>query len=168
MNREELRDQLLAPVFQWTRLGRQTNRLMTGSSAVISYRTRRLLRAGAFSRQADWDEVARMTREKVEIPLQAATAMAAMVAMLPVVKQFWTHTGQSMLACSSDSMSLLGSRGPEEFRERQADLCATLINASVGWFRVFGSLAEVASQGVAPAASPGAGQRRATRKALIC
>jgi hypothetical protein len=148
MNREELRDQLLVPVLQWTRLGRQSNRLMTGSSAVISYRTRRLLRAGAFSRQADWDEVARMTREKVEVPLQAATAMG--VAMLPVVKQFWTHSGQSMLACSSDTLSLLGSRGPDEFHARQADLCATLINAGVGWFRLFGSLAEVASQGVAP------------------
>ncbi|EXI82474.1 MAG: hypothetical protein AW10_00582 [Candidatus Accumulibacter appositus] len=148
MNREELREQLLAPVLQWTRLGRQTSRLMTASNAVISYRSRRLLRAGAISRQADWDEVALMTREKVEVPLEAASAVA--VAMLPAAKQFWTHAGLSMLACSSDSMSLLGSRNAEEFRERQAELCATLINVGVGWWRAFGGLAEIGSQGMAP------------------
>jgi len=148
MNREELRDQLLAPVLQWTRLGRQTSRLMTASAAVISYRSRRLLRAGALSRQADWAEVAQMAREKVEVPLESATAMAA--AMLPAMYQFWTHAGQSMLACTNDSVALASSRDSEDFRERQAELRTTLINASVGWFRIFGTVAEVASRGMTP------------------
>ncbi|WP_291986831.1 hypothetical protein [Candidatus Accumulibacter sp. ACC007] len=148
MNREELRDQLLAPVLQWTRLGRQTSRLMTASTAVISYRSRRLLRAGALTRRADWAEAALMTREKVEVPLESATAMAA--AMLPAMQQFWTHAGQSMLACTSDSLSLVCSRNSEQFRERQAELGTTLINVTVGWFRLLGSVADVASQGVAP------------------
>ena len=148
MTREELRDQLFAPVLQWTRLGRQSSRLMTASTAVLSYRSRRLLRAGAISRQADWDEVALMTREKVEVPIEAATAMA--VAAVPAVRQFWTHAGLSMLACTSDTLSLAGSRSADDFRERRVALCTTLINASVGWFRLFGTVAEIAGQGVSP------------------
>ena len=51
MNREELRDQLMAPVLQWTALGRQSSELMTGSLAVIHQRSNRLLR-GATLREA--------------------------------------------------------------------------------------------------------------------
>ena len=148
MNREELRDQLLAPVLQWTRLGRQSSRLMTSSGAVISYRSRRLLRSSALSRQADWAELSLMAREKVELPLESATVMAA--AMVPAAHQFWTHAGQSMLALTSDSMSLACSRNAEDFRQRQAALTTTLINASVGWFRLFGTTAEIAGLGLAP------------------
>lgn len=148
MTREELRDQLLASVLQWTRLGRQSSRLMTATTAVVSYRSRRLLRTGAMSRQADWDEVALMAREKVEVPLESATAMVS--AMVPAAHQFWTHAGQSMMACTSDTLALASSRSAEDFRERQAALCATWANASVGWFRLFGTVAEIAGQGVSP------------------
>ena len=148
MNREELRDQLLAPVLQWTRLGRQSSRLMTGSGAVISYRSWRLLRTSPLSRQADWAELGLMASEKVEVPLESATVMAA--AMLPAAQQLWTHAGQSMLALTSDSMALACSRSAEDFSQRQAALTATLINASVGWFRLFGSAAEIAGLGLAP------------------
>ena len=148
MNREELRDQLLAPVLQWTRLGRQSSRLMTGSGAVISYRSRRLLRSSALSRQADWAELSLIAREKVELPLESAAVMAA--AMVPAARHFWTHAGQSMLALTSDSMSLACSRNAEDFRQRQAALTTTLINASVGWFRLFGTTAEIAGLGLAP------------------
>lgn len=148
MNREELRDHLLAPVLQWTQLGRQTSVLMTASGAVINARGRHLLRAGVFGHPADADEIARMAREKIDVPLESATAMAA--AMVPAVSQFWTHAGVSMLAWVTDSVSLATSRTPEEFCERQEALRQTMINAGVGWFRVLGTAAEVVGQGVAP------------------
>ena len=148
MNREELRDQLLAPVLKWTRLGRQTNQLMTASSAVISYRSRRLMRALVRPRQADWTELTLMTREKMEVPLESAAVMVSVMA--PAAQRCWTHAGQSMLACTSDTLSLAGSRSPAEFSERQAALSTTLINATVGWLQLWGTAAEIAGQGLTP------------------
>ena len=49
MTQEELRDQLLSPVLQWTRLGRQSSELIVGSLEVISERSNGLLR-GAMRR----------------------------------------------------------------------------------------------------------------------
>lgn len=148
MNREELRDQLLAPVLQCTRLGRQTNQLMVASNEVISQRSSRLLRAGPTTGQAVCAEVALMVQEKVEVPLESAIAMAS--AMIPAAQRFWTHAAESTLACGSDSVSLLGSRSADDFRARQGALATTLINATLGWFQLWGVAADVASQGLQP------------------
>jgi len=148
MNREHLRDQLLGPVLQCTRLGRQTSQLLTVSSEVVNQRTRRLLRAGPIPGEAEWAEVALMAREKVEVPLESVTAMAA--AMVPAALRFWTHATQSMLALGSDSLSLASSGSADDFRVRQAALGTTLLNAAVGWFQLYGVAADVAGEGLKP------------------
>ncbi|WP_300321046.1 hypothetical protein [Accumulibacter sp.] len=148
MNREELRDQLLEPVLQCTRLGRQASQLMVAASEVIDHRSRQLRRAGPIPGEAVWSEVALMTREKIDVPLESATAMAT--AMVPAVQRFWTHAAESMCALGSDSLSLASSPDAEQFRIRQAALTTTIINAAVGWFQLWGVAADIASQGLKP------------------
>ena len=63
MNREEVRDQLLAPVLQWTRLGRQFNQGMLASMEVITQRSYGLLRGHTSGDGHDWEEMALMTRD---------------------------------------------------------------------------------------------------------
>jgi hypothetical protein len=148
MNREQVRDQLLAPVLKWTRLGRQTSRLMVASMAVISHRRRRLMRAGQISGASEWTELALMTHEKIQTPLESAVAMTA--AIQTEAQQFLTQGGTTALTVVGGAMALASSRNADEFRARQVALGEALIGAAVSWFQLYGSVAEIAAQSLQP------------------
>lgn len=148
MNREQIRDHLLAPVLKWTLLGRQTNRLMMASMTVISHRRRRLLRAGPIPGASDWAELALMTHEKLQIPIESAVAMTS--AIQNEARQFLTQGSEVALTVVGGAMALATSRSVDEFRARQVALGEALIGAAVSWFELYGSVAEVAVQGLRP------------------
>ena len=148
MNREEVRDPVLAPVLQWTRLGRQFNQGMLASMEVITQRSYGLLRGHTSGDGHDWEEMALMTREKVAVPLEGLAAMAS--ALPGEVASFWTRTGEAMAACAGSAMSLAASRSVEDLRERQADLGEALVGSALAWYALFGSAATLTDAALAP------------------
>ncbi|MEF8748886.1 MAG: hypothetical protein V5B31_13875 [Candidatus Accumulibacter propinquus] len=148
MNREELRDQLMAPVLQWTALGRQSSELMTGSLAVIHQRSNRLLRGATLREAHDWAEMGAMTHEKVTVPLESAVAMAT--ALQNEAQQFVTQTTEASLAVAGSAMALFGSRSADEFGARQLALGQALANVALCWYQLYGRAAAVAEQGMRP------------------
>ncbi len=148
MHREELRDQLLAPILQWIRLGRQTSQLMVASLEVIGERSNGLLRGATLRDSHDWNEMGLMTREKVEIPLEAVGAMAS--ALQSEVQQFLTQISEATLAVASSSLTLASSRNPEDFSARQAALCSSLLSVALSWYQLSGRTAAVAEQSLRP------------------
>jgi hypothetical protein len=148
MKREQVRDQLLAPVLQWTRLGRQANKLMVGSMEVISYRSSRLFRGATLREQHDWPEMGLMAKEKIAVPIEAAVAMTS--ALQSETQQFVSEIGQATLTVAGSMMALATSRSTEEFGARQLALGEAMIGAALSWYQVFGRAAEVAEQGLRP------------------
>ncbi len=148
MHREELRDQLLSPVLQWIRLGRQTSELMVASMAVISERSNGLLRGATLRDSHDWNEMGRMTREKVTVPLASAVAMTS--ALQGELQQFLTQISEATLAVASSAMTLTSSRSAEDLSARQAALGSSLLDVALIWYQLSGRAAEVAEQGLRP------------------
>lgn len=148
MNREEVRDQLLAPVLQWTRLGRQFNQGMLASMEVITQRSYGLLRGHTSADGHDWEEMALMTREKVAVPLEG---LAAMMTTLPgEVARFWTRTGEAMAACAGSAMSLAASRSAEDLRARRTQFGEALVGSALAWYQLFGSAATLTDAALTP------------------
>ncbi len=141
MNREEVRDQMLAPVLQWVRVGRQTSRLMVGSMEVVGQRSHRLLRGAMLRERHDWSEMGAMTREKVAVPLESAAAVAS--AMQSEAQQFLTRSSEALLAVA-------GSRSADEFMTRQAAFGEALLGAALNWYQLWGRTAAVVEQGLRP------------------
>ncbi|MBL8396124.1 MAG: hypothetical protein JNK99_15495 [Candidatus Accumulibacter sp.] len=148
MNREEVRDQLLAPVLQWIRVGRQTNRLMIRSMEVIGQRSNRLLRGTTLREKHDWGEMGAMTREKVAVPLEAVVAMSS--AMQSEAQQFLAEGSQATLAVVGSAADLAASRSTDEFRTRQAALGEAMLGVALCWYQLWGRTAEVVGQGLRP------------------
>lgn len=148
MNREEVRDQLLAPVLQWTKLGRQINQAVLDSAEVVAQRSSGLLRGNKDGSGRDWKEVARMTREKVAVPLEG---IGAMVKALPgETTRFWVRTGEVVAASASSVVSLAGSRSVEDLRTRGARFGETLVDSALVWYQLFGSAATLTAAAVSP------------------
>lgn len=141
MNREEVRDQLLAPVLQWIRVGRQSSRLLVGSMEVVGERSQQLLRGATLRQRHDWQEMGVMTREKVAVPLEAAVAMAS--AMQSEAQDFVAEAGEKAIA-------LAGSRSGEDFSARQAAFGEALLASALCWYQLWGRAAEVVEQGMRP------------------
>jgi len=149
MNREELRDQLLWPVLQWIRLGRQTSELMTRSLEVIGERSNSLLRGATLREPHDWAEMGLMTSEKVTISLEALAAMTS--ALQSEMQRFLTQTSEATLAVASSALTLAtSSRGAEDFSARQAALRTSLLSVAMSWYQLSGRAAEVAEQSLRP------------------
>ncbi|MBP6708685.1 MAG: hypothetical protein KA223_05955 [Candidatus Accumulibacter sp.] len=148
MNREEVRDQMLAPVLQWVRVGRQTSRLMVGSMEVVGQRSHRLLRGAMLRERHDWSEMGAMTREKVAVPLESAAAVAS--AMQSEAQQFLTRSSEALLAVAGSAAVLAGSRSADEFMTRQAAFGEALLGAALNWYQLWGRTAAVVEQGLRP------------------
>lgn len=148
MKREELRDDLLVPVYRWTSLGRQSNKLMVAAGEVIHLRYRRLLWTDARSDVFDWTEVAQMTKEKVVVPMESAVAMSR--ALTAQTAAFVAQTGGALLACASAATSLVRSDSRQEVAEHTRSLSRALSAIGVTLWQSSGCLAEVASAGLAP------------------
>lgn len=148
MNREELRDQLLSPVLQWIRLGRQSSELMVRSMEVISERSNGLVRGVTLRDSHDWAEMGLMTREKVTVPLESAAAMTS--ALQSQAQRFLTQISEATLAVVSSTMTLASSRSSEDFSARQTALCSSLLGVALSWYQLSGRAAEVAEQGLRP------------------
>ncbi len=148
MNREELRDQLFAPVLQWTRLGRQVNALMIGSMEVIWLRSNGLLRSWPIPDEQQWAEVLAMTKEKIEVPIEALGA--TVVALHGETQQFLAQTRETSGALVSGALSLATGRGSGESETLPAALGDPLINLALGWYQLWGRAAEVTEQGLRP------------------
>ena len=148
MTREDLRDELLAPFLQWTRLGRQMNQMMLASIEVITQRSYGLLRGHTAAEGHDWADMGLMTSEKVSVPIESLVAMAT--AMPAEVWKFWTRSGEAMSACASGALSLASSRSADELRERQAQFGQALLGSALVCYQLAGSAATVADAGLAP------------------
>ncbi|MCM8594984.1 hypothetical protein [Accumulibacter sp.] len=148
MNREELRDQLLAPVLAWTRLGRQTSALIVASMEVIGSRSSTLIRANTLRGSHDWPEMCTMTSEKLTVPLQAMLAMAS--AMQTETRQFLAEAGEAAAALASGAVGMTASGGAGEERGAPADLGHLLISSALVWYQLWGRAAEVLEQGLQP------------------
>ncbi|HNI00353.1 MAG TPA: hypothetical protein PK958_15465 [Rhodocyclaceae bacterium] len=147
LNREQLRDRLLAPVYQWTRLGRQSSKLMVAASDVVSLRYRRLLRSNPVA-AAYWAEVAQMNLEKVSVPIECAAAMAS---TLPVqTARFAAQTGEALLGCVRAASALVGTRSHEEIIVQTLGLVDAVGDLVTSFWQLAAYPAEVASAGVAP------------------
>ena len=148
MNREEVRDQLLAPVLQWSRLGRQLNQGMLASVEVVTHRSYGLLRGHTAAEGHDWEEMALMSREKITVPLEG---LAAMATLLPTeVAKFWMRTGEAMLACTGSAMSLAASRSADDFKARQAQFGEALVGSALAWYQVFAGAAKLTDAALSP------------------
>jgi hypothetical protein len=148
MNPEELRDQLLAPLLQWTRLGRQSSELMTGSLAVIWERSNDLRRGVMLQQQHDWNEMGLMTKEKVTVPIEAVVAMGQ--AMHAEALQFVPASGQAALAVAGSAAALASSRSGAAFCAGQAALYRSLLDSAIHWYQLWGRAATVAEAGLRP------------------
>ncbi len=148
MNREEFRDQLLAPVYQWTSLGRQSSKLMVAAGEVVSLRYRRLLWRSPHAETYDWAELAQMTKEKVIVPMECAAAMGSVLPVLTA--NFVVQTGGALLACARAAASVATSHGKEEMVEHAQTLCHALRAVVATCWQLGGCTAELASAGVVP------------------
>ena len=148
MNREEVRDELLAPVLQWIRVGRQSSRLLVGSMEVVGERSQQLLRGATLRQRHDWQEMGVMTREKVAVPLEAAVAMAS--AMQSEAQDFVAEAGEKAVALAGSVAALAGSRSGEDFSARQAAFGEALLASALCWYQLWGRAAEVVEQGMRP------------------
>ena len=147
VNREALRDRLLTPVYQWTRLGRQSSKLMVAASEVVGMRYRRVLRSNPQT-ETYWAEVAQMNIEKVSVPIECAAAMAS---ALPVqTARFAAQTGGALLACMRAASALAASRSAEEMAEQTKGCAQALSDLIASSWQISGFPAEIASAGVAP------------------
>lgn len=149
MTREELRDQMLAPVLKWTRLGRQANEAAMASFELGGQRGHRLLRVGMFREACDWSEWTQvMVDEPVRLPLESAAAMAS---ALPSAAQQWAvRHSEAVWVCAGSALSLSASRSPAEFTARQEAFCQTWLGAAMGAYQWWGVCAEILGQGLQP------------------
>jgi hypothetical protein len=148
MNREEVRDQLLAPVLQWIRVGRQSSRLLVGSMEVVGERSQQLLRGATLRQRHDWQEMGIMTREKAAVPLAAAVAMAS--AAQSEAQDFVAEAGEKAIALAGSMAALAGSRSGEDFSACQAAFGEALLASALCWYQLWGRAAEVVEQGMRP------------------
>lgn len=149
MTRDELRDQMLAPVLKWTRLGRQVNEVAMASIEVGGQRGHRLLRAGMLREACDWSEWVRMVDEAIRVPLESAAAMAS--ALPAAAQQCAVGSSETALACAGSALSLAASRSPAEFCARQDAFCRTWLGAAMNGYQWWGIWAEIIGQGLQPA-----------------
>lgn len=148
MTQEELRDQLLSPVLQWTRLGRQSSELIVGSLEVISERSNGLLRGAMLRDPHDWNEMGLMTKEKLTVPIEAAVAMLS--AIPSQVQQFVSESTAASSAVAGSALALASSRSPAEFSARQAAFCSALTGLAVNWYQLWGRAGAVVEEGLRP------------------
>ena len=149
MKREEVRDQLLAPLLHWTRLGRQLNQGLLASAEVAAQSSYGLWRGRAPIAERDCEELMRMTRENVGASLEGT---AAMMTLLPSESaKFWTRTAQAMAACAgAAAASLASSRNGEDLQARQKQFGATLVGSALAWYQLYAMAAKLTEAGVAP------------------
>ncbi|MEF8698143.1 MAG: hypothetical protein V5B32_10720 [Candidatus Accumulibacter sp. UW26] len=145
MHPEELRDRLLAPLLQWTRIGRQSSELMTGSLAVIWQRSNALRRGVMLQQQHDWKEMGLMTKEKVTVPIEALVAMGR--ALHAEALQFVPASGQAALAVAGSAAALASGTA---LRTGQAALYRSLLDAAINGYQLWGRAATVAEAGLQP------------------
>lgn len=148
MDREELRDHLLAPVLAWTRLGRQMSELMVGSMNVIGDRSHQLMRSFTWREAHDWSEMSQMAREKLAVPLESAAAVAAVVPSH--VQRCVVETTQTLLACTTSAASLATSVVGGDFQTSQREFADALLRAGLVWYRMWGSAAEIGEEALQP------------------
>jgi len=146
MKREEVRDQLLAPLLHWTRLGRQLNQGLLASVEVAAQSSYGLWRGHAPA--ADCEQLTRMTRENFGASLAGS---AAMMTLLPSESaKFWTRTAQAMAACAGAAASLASSRNGEDLQARQTQFGATLVGSALAWYQLYATAARLTEAGMTP------------------
>lgn len=148
MDREQLRDQLLAPVLQWTRLGRKSNALMLRSLEMIGECSATLLRSATLRERPDWSELAAMTREKATVPLESAVAMGW--ALQSEMQQFLTENSEASVAVAGCAVRLATGGSGEDSGRQQAALGDALLNLAIPWYQLSGRVAEILEQGLQP------------------
>ena len=148
MDREELRDQLLAPVLQWIRLGRQGNALMLRSLEVVGQCSTSLLRSATLRERPDWSELGAMLREKGTVSLESAVAMGW--ALQGEMQQFLTESSEASVAVAGSAVRLATGGSGEDFATRRAALGDALLNLAIPWYQLSGRAAEVLAQGLQP------------------
>ena len=143
MDREELRDQLLAPVLQWIRLGREVNALMLRSLEAVGECSTTLLRE-----RPDWSALGAMNWGKATIPLESAVAMGW--ALQSEMQHFLSESSEAGVALAGNAIRLATSSSVEDFRKRQAALGDALLKMAMPWYQLSGRAAEVLEQGLQP------------------
>lgn len=148
MDREELRDQLLAPVLQWIRLGRESNALMLRSLELVGECSTTLLRSATLREHPNWSALGAMTRGQATVPMESAVAMGW--ALQNEMQQFLTESSEASVAVAGSTIRLATGGGGEDFARRQAALGDALLNLAIPWYQLSGRAAEVLAQGLQP------------------
>lgn len=149
MDRNELRDQLMVPILQWTSLGRQLQALVSGSMEVIWERSHGLLRSLPTLFAGQGTELYLMSSEKVVVPVEAlGTTLAALQSQM---QQFLSQTAATTSALAGDAMTVGSSVLPAPSTpENQDELGEHLLALLLAWYQLSGRLAFVAEQGLQP------------------
>ncbi|TXG79818.1 MAG: hypothetical protein E6R11_02120 [Rhodocyclaceae bacterium] len=148
MKREEVRDQLLSPLLQWIRLGRQLNQGMLSAIEVVAQSSYGLLSGRSRGSSKTWDEMLRITRENAGAQCEG---MVAMMTLLPVESaMFWTQVAEATATCSGAAASMLASRNGEELQARQAQFGAALVGGALTCYQLHATSANLTEAGVAP------------------
>ena len=148
MDREELRDQLLAPVLQWIRLGREVNALMLRSLEAVGECSTTLLRSATLRERPDWSALGAMNWGKATIPLESAVAMGW--ALQSEMQHFLSESSEAGVALAGNAIRLATIGSVEDFRKRQAPLGDALLKMAMPWYQLSGRAAEVLEQGLQP------------------
>lgn len=150
MTRNELRDQLMAPVLQWISLGRQLQALTSGSIDVIWQRSDGLRHSLPLLSTQQWAELVIMSGEKVVVPIEAlGTTFAALQSeMQQFLSQTVTTTSELVSETLAAAHHLAGQKGLSD--ERQPSPVEPLLRLVLHWYQLSGRLASVGERGIQP------------------
>ena len=141
----------------WLKLATSCAEMAAASTEVVARRAQRMAMAGSSPSSRDRREFALMGQEKVDAGAESARAVGA--ELLRLNHRFAMRAWLTMLAASTDMLSLSGSRTTSQMVARQKKLASTIARAAPTAARVSAATAALAGAALKPVHS------RATRNA---
>ena len=149
MNSSRTLDLFVNPFLMWSRLAWKTGEMALAASPVVWDRAGRMALAGAEPTPRDQHEFALMGREKMEVGLEAAQAVA--MRMLTLNREFAELAFKQGLWASSAMLSVATSRTPAEARRHQSRLVqGTMTRSAAAASRLSGASAELTQRALRP------------------